>query len=497
MAFGVSANRSSSSSRGPSPGFRFTVYALFAVTLMYLDQRGQWLGEVRYVLQAAAYPVQLAVSSPSAAWRWLQDAARTRDALRAENEQLRALQRELELRTLRYQALARENAELRGLRDALPPVAEKWLVAEVINVAPNTFRHSVLINRGTRNGVFKGQAVLDDQGLIGQTAHVGPWSAEVILITDQEHALPVQIERTGLRTIAVGTGEGLALPYLPANADVEVGDLLVTSGLGGVFPHGYPVGRISAISRESVQPLAQVRAAPLARINRAREVMLVWFRDAHPAAPGSTTGADLLTGDPAIQPQPAPDRSKGAESQKAGDSAKPAAATQSASSRKPDSAAASGSAAGAARAPAADSNGSAQAARPSASSSGAASAAGTSGNSAPAAGASEAVTPPPTTRGAAAPEAGRPPATARGAAAPTGNTPAGSTPETSTANPRAAGTSAPNAPGATGPATSSPAGNAPRSNTSAAGAPAADSPARNDAGTPAPAGAGTRQGGAQ
>lgn len=308
MAFGVSANRSSSSSRGPSPGFRFTVYAVLSVTLMFLDQRGQWLREVRYGLQAAAYPIQLAVSSPSAAWRWLQEAARTREFLRAENARLRERQRELELRTMRYQALARENAELRGLRDALPPVAEKWLVAEVMNAQPNSFRQSVLINRGTRNGVFKGQAVLDDQGLIGQTTHVGPWSAEVILITDQEHAVPVQIERTGLRTIAVGTGDGIALPYLPANADVKVGDLLITSGLGGVFPHGYPVARVSAVSRESVQPLAQVRAVPLARLDRVRELMLVWFRDTHPAAPGTTSGADLVAGDVNMQPQPVPPR---------------------------------------------------------------------------------------------------------------------------------------------------------------------------------------------
>jgi rod shape-determining protein MreC len=309
MAFGVSANRSLAS-RGPSPGFRFALYAITAVTLMFLDQRGQWLSEARYVLQAAAYPVQLAVSSPSTAWRWLQESSQTRDALRAENEALRTRQRQLEIRTLRYDALASENAELRGLRDALPPVADKWLVAEVVNVQPNSLRQSVLLNRGTRNGVFQSQAVLDDLGLIGQTTHVGPWSAEVILITDPEHAVPVKIERTGLRTIAVGTGTGLALPYLPANADVKMDDLLITSGLGGVFPQGYPVAKVTGVQREAVQALAQVRATPLARMDRVREVMLVWFRPEHPAAPGSTTGADLATGDPKARPQIAPPKPK-------------------------------------------------------------------------------------------------------------------------------------------------------------------------------------------
>ncbi len=293
---------------------------------MVLDQRGGWLGEVRYALQAAAYPIQLAVSSPSTAWRWLQEIAQTRESLRANNERLRARQRDLEVRTLRYDALARENAELRGLRDALPPVAEKWLVAEVLNIEPNRLRQSVLVNRGTRNGVFEAQAVLDDEGLIGQTVHVGPWSAEVILITDPEHALPVQVERTGLRTIAVGTGSGLALPYLPANADVKVGDLLITSGLGGVFPHGYPVGRVTAIQREVVQPMAQVRVAPLARLDRAREVMLLWFRPEHPAAPGATSGADLEQGDANEQPQAVPQKPKPAPAAPRPTSASPEAA---------------------------------------------------------------------------------------------------------------------------------------------------------------------------
>jgi rod shape-determining protein MreC len=309
MAFGVSANQSLRG-RGPSPGFRFAVYAIFSVTLMFLDQRGGWLGGVRYVLQATAYPIQLAVSSPSTAWRWMREAVQTRDALRAENGQLRLRQRDLEIRTLRYEALARENAQLRGLREALPPVAEKWLVAEVVNVEPNSLRQSVLLNRGTRNGVFKAQAVLDDEGLLGQTTHVGPWSAEVILITDPEHAVPIQIERTGLRTIAVGTGSGLALPYLPANADVKAGDLLITSGLGGVFPEGYPVARVAEVRWGAMQPLAQVRATPLARIDRAREVMLVWFRETHPAAPGKTSGEDLLKGDAKALPQPAPPKPK-------------------------------------------------------------------------------------------------------------------------------------------------------------------------------------------
>lgn len=306
MAFGV-RTAPSLPARGASPGFRFTIYAILSIALMFLDQRSGWLERARYVLQGAAYPIQLAVNSPSAAWRWVQASVETRDALRAENRRLQVHQHQLEMRMLRFEALARENAALRGLRAALPPVAERWLPAEVVNVELNSLRQRVLVNRGTRNGVFSAQAVLDDRGLLGQTTHVGPWSAEVILITDPEHAVPVQIERTGLRTIAVGAGNSgsLALPYLPSNADIKRGDLLTTSGLGGVFPAGYPVARVAEVHRDSVQPLAQVRATPLARIDSDREVMLIWFRAGHPAAPVAENQVDLPSGNIESQPLPA------------------------------------------------------------------------------------------------------------------------------------------------------------------------------------------------
>ena len=294
--------------RGGSAGFRFFLYALVSIVLMVLDQRLDWLERVHFALQAVTYPVEITLNSPVAAWRWIESDFAARDKLEAENRRLRTRLRDLEVRSLRFEALEAENAELIGLKRALPPVAERWLPADVVDSQFGALRQRILIDRGTRNGVFRNQVVLDDEGIIGQTMHVGPWSAEVLLITDPDHDLPVQIERTGFRTIAVGTGDpnALALPYLPANADVRVGDVLVTSGLGGVFPSGYPVARVTHVHPSALQPLGRVQAVPFAHIETDREVMLLWFRQSNPAAPLKLTGGQLTSGNPAVQPLPAP-----------------------------------------------------------------------------------------------------------------------------------------------------------------------------------------------
>ena len=267
--------------RGPSPGLRFTVYAILAVVLMYYDQHGHWEQRLRYLLEAAAYPVQVVVNSPSAAWRSLTENFQG-------NEQLKAHERELELQLMREAALEQENAELRGLRASmLPSLIKSSILAEIISVETDPLRQRIVINKGARDGVSLNQAVVDGTGILGQVSRLGPWSAEIILVTDPEHAIPVEITRNSLRSIAVGSGNSgeLLLPYLAVNSDVKSGDLLVSSGLGGVFPAGLPVARISGVRRESNQLLAQVRAQPLASIERDREVILLEFESTHPDAP--------------------------------------------------------------------------------------------------------------------------------------------------------------------------------------------------------------------
>jgi rod shape-determining protein MreC len=275
--------------RGPSFGFRFFCYALISVVLMFYDQKGGWLDTARYGLQAAIYPLQLAVNSPSAAWGWLKESFATREALQAEVEGLRNQLREQQLITMRQAALQAENATLRNLDGIQPEVIEKRLVGEVISVEVSTLRQRLLVNRGGRSGVYKSQPVVTGEGVIGQVFRIGPFSAEIILITDAEHALPVQVLRSGVRTIALGTGRStsLDLPYVPQNYDVKVGDVLVTSGLGQVFPYGLPVGRVTKVTKDPAEPLAQIQAVPLAQIEGDREVLFIWSRPNHPAAPAS------------------------------------------------------------------------------------------------------------------------------------------------------------------------------------------------------------------
>jgi len=296
MAF-VGGGLNRQSSQEGSPGVRFAFFAVISLVLMWYDQRDGWLQSVRYYLQAAAYPIQVAVGAPQALWRWSADLLESRESLQAENAALRERERQLAVEVARMAALEKENARLRALNEALPPLVSRSQVAEVISNELTALRQRLLINRGVRNaGAYRSQPVVDARGLLGQLVRVGPWSSEIILITDPEHATPVELVRNGLRSIAVGSGNPneLLLPYLAVNSDVKPGDLLVTSGLGGVFPAGYPVAVVTGIKRDPVLLLAQVRARPLATLTRDREVMLLWFDPEHPAAPTRKEQIDSL-----------------------------------------------------------------------------------------------------------------------------------------------------------------------------------------------------------
>ncbi|HEY2675898.1 MAG TPA: rod shape-determining protein MreC [Steroidobacteraceae bacterium] len=260
--------------------FRCVLYSLLALGLIIVDKRYDHLGKIRRLLSVVAYPVQVAVASPFEGWNWFRDSVTTRDALRADKTQLEAELRLAEFRLQRYEALEAETQRLRALRDNTVGVTDRFLVGDVMDVDLDAFRERVLVDKGAKDDIYVGQAVLDSGGVFGQVARVGQLTSEVILISDAAHAIPVQINRNGLRTVAVGTGETnrLKLPYLPTSADVVAGDLLVTSGLGGGFPPGYPVGTVSEVKRDPAQSLADVDVKPAAALDRSRELLFVWLK---------------------------------------------------------------------------------------------------------------------------------------------------------------------------------------------------------------------------
>lgn len=274
--------------RGPPLGATFLTLAVASVALMVTDQRYDELSRVRGWITAAVYPAQAAVDAPFRAWDWLTGLFADRSRLRKENLELTARLRLANLQLQRFAALEEENRRLRDMRENSAGVAERVLVASIMNVDLDPFRHRVLLDKGATDGVFKGQAVLDAEGIFGQVAKVNAQTAEAILISDAEHAIPVQSNRSGLRTIAVGTGDPdrLSLPFVTSEADLQEGDLLLTTGMGGVFPPGYPVAQVTRVDRTTAT-FALVEARPTALLDRDREVLLVWFKPPIPAAPAA------------------------------------------------------------------------------------------------------------------------------------------------------------------------------------------------------------------
>src|ERR1700690_2771156 len=260
--------------------FRCVLYSLLALGLIIVDKRYDHLGKIRRMLSIVAYPVQVAVASPFEGWDWFRQSVTTRDALRADKAKLEAELRLAQFRLQRYEALEAETQRLRALRDNTAGVTDRFVVGGVMSVGLDAFRERVLVDKGAGDGIYVGQAVLDSGGVFGQVARVGQLTSEVILVSDAAHAIPVQINRNGLRTVAVGTGDTnrLKLPYLPTSADVLAGDLLVTSGLGGVFPAGYPVGTIAEVKRDPAQSLADVDVKPAAALDRSKELLFVWLK---------------------------------------------------------------------------------------------------------------------------------------------------------------------------------------------------------------------------
>jgi len=274
----ASRGKNSNPARIPALGIRLLLLVLISMVLMNLDHRENHLDALRKGIGVAVFPIQLVVDAPVRLWAWLAESTTSRNDLQLEVSRLNAERLLTNARLQRLTALEAENARLRALLDARPRVRDEVRVAEIMAVDANPYEHNLIIDIGSRDGVYDGQAIVSADGVVGQVIRTGLMTSQAVLISDTDHALPVEVNRNGLRTIAVGTGEidRLDLPFLPNNADIRAGDLLVTSGLGGAFPAGYPVAVVDSVTRIPQDPFANVTAKPSAALDQVREVMLIW-----------------------------------------------------------------------------------------------------------------------------------------------------------------------------------------------------------------------------
>jgi rod shape-determining protein MreC len=263
---------------GSSPALRLTVALLLSLTLIFVDSRYRHLDFVRSTLSVAFYPIHYLAALPPRLARAVDGRLASEADLRERNSLLERENLELKSLMQTHQALQAENRRLRDLLGSSFKLRDRVMVAELLEVDLDPYRQQVLVDKGASSGIFVGQPVLDANAVMGQVIRTSPLTATVLLITDAAHSLPVQVNRNGLRTVASGSGliNRLTLLHLAKNADVRVGDLLVTSGLGGVFPPGYPVARITEVRDDPGSHFASVIAQPTARLDRSHEVLLVW-----------------------------------------------------------------------------------------------------------------------------------------------------------------------------------------------------------------------------
>lgn len=249
-----------------------------ALILILVNLYTDWLTPVRSSVANVANSFYWVTNIPARIAEWGTEAVQTREALQEENE---ALKSELLIHRRKLQqmaTLAAENVRLRQLLNSADMIQDRVLVAELIGVSPDPMAHKVIINRGASEGVYVGQPLLDAFGLMGQVVEVSAYSSQVLLITDSTHALPVQVNRNGVRAVAEGIGDlyTLKLRHVSNTVDIREGDLLVSSGLGQRFPVGYPVAVVERVKHDPGQPFAEVLARPKAQMNRSRHVLLVF-----------------------------------------------------------------------------------------------------------------------------------------------------------------------------------------------------------------------------
>lgn len=269
--------------RGPAPLAQLSFYTMLSLALLFVDSRFQTLELLRQGISFFTHPLQQAAHAPV---EFLQNSAgyfSSLSRLEDENARLKRAQLVNAETILRTRQLEAENERLRKLLDVRERQKVSGQVAQVIYAARDPFSRRVIVDKGLQDKLSAGQPVVDDAGVVGQVTRVFPFVAEITLITDKDQAIPVQILRTGQRSVVFGLGDGqLDLRFLPASADVQNGDTLVTSGLDGVFPRGLPVAKVVHIERDTSYSFARIHCAPLAWVEHFGEVMILDPREVMP-----------------------------------------------------------------------------------------------------------------------------------------------------------------------------------------------------------------------
>jgi len=265
--------------RGPSVTLRTLLLVVVSIVVMVADHRWQHLQALRGSIETyIVYPLRYVINLPGNFIEWGDEVLSSQQVLLEEKRKLEEQKLRAQVSLQKLSVLEKENERLRKMLSAQTKIGEMVLVAEILSIDLDPYKQQVVLNKGRNHKVYIGQAIIDAWGVMGQIVHLGAHSATALLISDPSHAIPVQVNRSGLRSTAFGMGSSqqLELRYIPHNADIEIGDLIVSSGLGGRFPPNYPVGRIVSIERPAGESFAVVLAEPVAHLDRSREVLLVW-----------------------------------------------------------------------------------------------------------------------------------------------------------------------------------------------------------------------------
>ncbi|MBB5207437.1 rod shape-determining protein MreC [Chiayiivirga flava] len=263
---------------GGAGTLKLLMYLTMALVLMVADHRGGYLDAVRAAAGMLTGPLYMIASSPARLVTATRDQLASQQDLLRENRELREQLLRGSARMNRLQAVQIENQRLRDLLGGTRGLQLSVQLAGMVDVDLDPFRHRIVLDAGQQRGVRVGLAVIDGAGVVGQIIATTPMNSTAMLVTDPSHAIPVQVVRSGQRSIAFGTGrlDALELPNIPLSADVQVGDELITSGLGGTFPAGFPVGRIVSLQPDDTRLFVVAQAHPAATLERNGEVLLVW-----------------------------------------------------------------------------------------------------------------------------------------------------------------------------------------------------------------------------